>query len=213
MQILTIIRRFKYFSLKERNAEKFFDKKQEFEALFEEYDDDIPEIFQKIASFVLNKNDFEYPLFLRQKRLQHTFSKNSILFLICSMALCLFPKQQFNQGSKSERSFAYQCDFGFIFNHSVFKTKAVIEYLKKQLRREDRGEQLTIRRQVIDSRIQNLIQESKDKKMCKIVMAGDNQSIEDYYGEIKVDFANQFIGGGALSHGCVQEQIMFANHP
>ena len=45
MEILTIIRRFKYFSLKERNSEKFFDKKQEFEALFEEYDDDIPEIF------------------------------------------------------------------------------------------------------------------------------------------------------------------------
>lgn len=30
---------------------------------------------------------------------------------------------------------------------------------------------------------------------------------------MKVDFANKYIGGGALSSGCVQEEIMFANHP
>jgi len=33
----------------------------------------------------------------------------------------------------------------------------------------------------------------------------DETSIESYYGQIKVDFANKFIGGGALSSGCVQE--------
>ncbi len=30
---------------------------------------------------------------------------------------------------------------------------------------------------------------------------------------IKVDFANKYIGGGALTKGLVQEEIMFANHP
>jgi poly(ADP-ribose) glycohydrolase len=30
---------------------------------------------------------------------------------------------------------------------------------------------------------------------------------------VKADFANKYIGGGALTHGCVQEEIMFANHP
>lgn len=49
--------------------------------------------------------------------------------------------------------------------------------------------------------------------MSEIVMKADNDSIENYYGQIKVDFANRFIGGGALSYGCVQEEIMFANHP
>jgi hypothetical protein len=41
----------------------------------------------------------------------------------------------------------------------------------------------------------------------------DNDSIEAYTGENKVDFANKYIGGGALSKGCVQEEIMYANHP
>lgn len=41
----------------------------------------------------------------------------------------------------------------------------------------------------------------------------DTESIEDFTGNVKVDFANKFIGGGALVHGCVQEEIMFATHP
>lgn len=44
-------------------------------------------------------------------------------------------------------------------------------------------------------------------------MTDDNQSIEDFYGTIKADFANKFIGGGSLTTGCVQEEIMFGNHP
>jgi poly(ADP-ribose) glycohydrolase len=30
---------------------------------------------------------------------------------------------------------------------------------------------------------------------------------------LKADFANRYLGGGALGSGCVQEEIMFANHP
>lgn len=41
----------------------------------------------------------------------------------------------------------------------------------------------------------------------------DEESIEEHFGDIKVDFANKSIGGGALGMGCVQEEIMFANHP
>ncbi len=33
----------------------------------------------------------------------------------------------------------------------------------------------------------------------------NDTSIEDFYGHGKVDFANKFIGGGALHGGCVQE--------
>jgi poly(ADP-ribose) glycohydrolase len=44
-------------------------------------------------------------------------------------------------------------------------------------------------------------------------MQSDKASIEDFIGEVKVDFANKFIGGGALHSGCVQEEIMFTNHP
>jgi poly(ADP-ribose) glycohydrolase len=38
-------------------------------------------------------------------------------------------------------------------------------------------------------------------------------SIEDFNGSVKIDFANKYIGGGALKHGMVQEEIMFLCHP
>jgi hypothetical protein len=41
----------------------------------------------------------------------------------------------------------------------------------------------------------------------------DDESIESFSGSGKVDFANEYIGGGALHGPCVQEEIMFANCP
>jgi hypothetical protein len=40
--------------------------------------------------------------------------------------------------------------------------------------------------------------------MCEIKMESNTASIEDYYGYLKADFANKFLGGGALMSGCVQ---------
>lgn len=37
--------------------------------------------------------------------------------------------------------------------------------------------------------------------------------IEDAEGALHADFANKFIGGGTLEHGCVQEEIMFTVQP
>ncbi len=42
----------------------------------------------------------------------------------------------------------------------------------------------------------------------------DEGRIEDEPAEsIHTDFANAYIGGGVLTHGCVQEEIMFITHP
>lgn len=41
--------------------------------------------------------------------------------------------------------------------------------------------------------------------MCKIMICKNDKSIEEFYGILKVDFANRYIGGGALGYGCVQE--------
>lgn len=39
------------------------------------------------------------------------------------------------------------------------------------------------------------------------------ESIEQFPHTLKVDFANKFIGGGALDYGNAQEEIMFLCHP
>ena len=36
---------------------------------------------------------------------------------------------------------------------------------------------------------------------------------DDGGGTLQVDFANAYVGGGVLSHGCVQEEIRFAICP
>lgn len=49
------------------------------------------------------------------------------------------------------------------------------------------------------------MKEHKKSKMGQFDLRKNNESIEDFKGEGKVDFANQCIGGGALYSGCVQE--------
>ncbi len=38
-------------------------------------------------------------------------------------------------------------------------------------------------------------------------------SITDVNGMVQADFANAYLGGGVLGGGCVQEEVMFAEHP
>lgn len=49
--------------------------------------------------------------------------------------------------------------------------------------------------------------------MINLKIEANEADIEHNYGCLKVDFANKYIGGGALIHGAVQEEIMFAVHP
>ncbi|CAF0883065.1 unnamed protein product [Didymodactylos carnosus] len=48
--------------------------------------------------------------------------------------------------------------------------------------------------------------------LCKIHLT-KNKTIEDMHGFLQVDFANKYIGGGVMNHGCVQEEIRFVICP
>ena len=51
-----------------------------------------------------------------------------------------------------------------------------------------------------------------DKELCEIKLF-EKGSLFDGQAKYCVDFANQYIGGGALCGGCVQEEILFAVEP
>ena len=53
----------------------------------------------------------------------------------------------------------------------------------------------------------------RKNKMLFPSITENGVSIEDHFGSLKVDFANQYIGGGVLWGSNLQEEIMFANHP
>lgn len=109
-------------------------------------------------------------------------------------------------------------DFSYIFSEQPYKTKCIFEYLKMELNRwkdnqELAQEKMTIHRHLIKKSLEELLEEKKDKVMSSVHICHDKESIEDFYGENKADFANKHIGGGSLGAGCVQEEIMFANRP
>lgn len=49
--------------------------------------------------------------------------------------------------------------------------------------------------------------------LSPVVMHNLGESIDDQWDMFRIDFANQFIGGGSLGRGCVQEEIMFSICP
>ena len=72
---------------------------------------------------------------------------------------------------------------------------------------------MTLKRTVCEITIKDVIKQCAKRPMIYPTVTHDKESIEEYFGEAKIDFANKFIGGGSLGAGCVQEEIMFANHP
>ncbi|XP_031376963.1 poly(ADP-ribose) glycohydrolase 1-like isoform X1 [Punica granatum] len=49
--------------------------------------------------------------------------------------------------------------------------------------------------------------------LCRVEVLSSGL-IEDHFAEsLKVDFANKYLGGGALNRGCVQEEILFMIYP
>ena len=63
-----------------------------------------------------------------------------------------------------------------------------------------------------DSKGLSYYKQYEGQKLCDIQII-DKGSLFDGDASYCVDFANMFIGGGALEGGCVQEEILFATHP
>lgn len=59
---------------------------------------------------------------------------------------------------------------------------------------------------VVQESIQQLLAKKGvgEREMVNIKIEHDKANIQDFIGYLKVDFANKFIGGGALTDGNVQ---------
>lgn len=107
-------------------------------------------------------------------------------------------------------------NFSYIFTFEKVKTVGIIEYLKKELDaalEKEKEENLTLKRLVTEERIKDIVGKIYEAPMEELIMKGDNSDIEDFYGSLKIDFSNKYIGGGSLIYGCAQEEIMFVLHP
>ena len=124
---------------------------------------------------------------------------------MCIMAL-LISKGQPQQYVKK---FPRLINFSYIFSMEKYKTITIIEYFKRELMENNPHQsetKLTLSRTVSNSITrEHLVEKFVNVDMITPKVAHDKESIEEYFGNAKVDFANKFIGGGSLGGGCVQE--------
>ena len=59
----------------------------------------------------------------------------------------------------------------------------------------------------------NALEDVLHQLLLPVVVMPLRHSIDDAHNMLKIDFANAYIGGGAIAYGCVQEEIMFAICP
>eukprot|EP01103_Thecamoeba_quadrilineata_P002904 TRINITY_DN12752_c0_g1_i1.p1 TRINITY_DN12752_c0_g1~~TRINITY_DN12752_c0_g1_i1.p1 ORF type:complete len:464 (-),score=68.56 TRINITY_DN12752_c0_g1_i1:136-1527(-) len=84
------------------------------------------------------------------------------------------------------------------------------DLVSKANRRSD----LTVQRRVLDPYLSHTDWIAMDVSLGELQLMGDSSSMEEGAStHAIVDFANRWVGGGVLHHGCLQEEILFASHP
>ncbi|XP_062541533.1 poly(ADP-ribose) glycohydrolase-like [Armigeres subalbatus] len=147
-----------------------------------------------------------------------SLTQQQVACLLANAFLCTFPRRN-TQKKKSEYSLFPDINFNRLFQSSgqsvLEKIKCICNYFRRVCSRMPSGV-LTFRRRYISPK------QFIDWSNCKAVIGRDTVpihinsegTIEDQgRGLLQVDFANKYLGGGVLGHGCVQEEIRFVINP
>lgn len=153
------------------------------------------------------------PLLKQQQDYAITMSQKQAACLLANAFFCTFPYR-----NSSKRTAEYS-NYPFINFNTLFsgplsgrkegKLKCIIHYFDRVTSKMPTGT-VTYHRQVLQDRPN---WEKCADRLTKL-HASAVRMIEDVgAGMLQVDFANRFMGGGVLGHGCVQEEIRFAICP
>ncbi|XP_064610813.1 poly(ADP-ribose) glycohydrolase-like [Liolophura sinensis] len=148
------------------------------------------------------------PMLKKGKTHSITLSQLQISCLLANAFFCTFPRRNAH-GRNSEYSSYPDINFNSLFaGHSsrkVEKLKCILAYFTRVTDCEPDGT-VTFTRQAL----QHLPDWAESRtQLTKLHVATDKKIEDDGEGMLQVDFANKFIGGGALSRGLVQEEIRF----
>ncbi|CAF3800351.1 unnamed protein product [Rotaria sp. Silwood1] len=138
-----------------------------------------------------------------------TMSQRQAGSLLACAFFCLFP-HQFNDQISNQHQTYQSINFIHLFRSGspwkLEKLKCILHYFRRICEDMPKGV-LTFRRFALpDAWIPKWIE--SQKPLCKIHLRKDT-TIEDMHGLLQVDFANEFIGGGVMNEGIVQEEIRF----
>ncbi|KAG5681530.1 hypothetical protein PVAND_010954 [Polypedilum vanderplanki] len=187
---------------------KFFDE----ELLEEQQEQFFDELMPKIIDLALQLPDLIRSIpFLRQKRNQCiSMSKKQAASILANAFLCTFPNRNVARKSTDYPEINFSRLFGSKSAHVVQKIKCIFNYFRRVILKMPTGV-LTFQRRYIKDFPQ---WSTSDLKFSSIKWHSDSKgTIENAAGMLQVDFANRYLGGGVLGHGCVQEEIRFAVCP
>ncbi|XP_017155880.1 poly(ADP-ribose) glycohydrolase [Drosophila miranda] len=162
------------------------------------------------------------PLLKQHTNSMITLTQQQISCLLANAFLCTYPRRN-TLKLKSEYSSFPDINFNRLYQSSgsavMEKLKCIMHYFRRICPTErgdgnvSTGCVTFFRRSVKPDRttIWNEVTESLGDVPLHVNSAG---TIEDQgLGLLQVDFANKYLGGGVLGHGCVQEEIRFVICP
>ena len=153
------------------------------------------------------------PLLKQQQDYAITLSQKQVACLLANAFLCTFPYRN-SLKRNAEYSNYPSINFNSLFSGPLSgrkegKLNCIVNYFDRVTAKMPTGT-VTFHRQVLQ---QSPNWEKSTEELTKL-HASAVRMIEDVgVGMLQVDFANCFMGGGVLGHGCVQEEIRFAICP
>jgi len=153
------------------------------------------------------------PLLQRCSNDKITLSQKQIASLLANAFFCTFPKRN-SKARRSEYASYPTINFNSIFartneEYQMEKLKCMINYFRKRIDGRCADSIVTFTRRALTEK--HLPHWRKSVKLLRNLRIDSKGTIEDVQnmGMLEVDFANAYIGGGVLGHGCVQEEIRF----
>uniref|UniRef100_A0A7I4KG98 poly(ADP-ribose) glycohydrolase n=1 Tax=Brugia malayi TaxID=6279 RepID=A0A7I4KG98_BRUMA len=135
-----------------------------------------------------------------------TISQHQAASLLAHAFFCTFPSR--NTVSNDLPSVNFYRLFSLYSTNAVEKLRCLMHYFHMISKKMPTG-LLTIRRQ------NDVAQKwsSMNLPLSKLYVSHTGTIEDDGHGMLQVDFANEYIGGGVLGSGCVQEEIRFLTCP
>ena len=153
------------------------------------------------------------PLLKQQQDYAITMSQKQAACLLANAFFCTFPYRNSTKRTAEYSNYPF-INFNTLFSGPLSgrkegKLRCIIHYFDRVTSKMPTGT-VTYHRQVLRDKPN---WEKCADRLTKL-HASAVRMIEDVgVGMLQVDFANRFMGGGVLGHGCVQEEIRFAICP
>ncbi|XP_016971814.1 poly(ADP-ribose) glycohydrolase [Drosophila rhopaloa] len=162
------------------------------------------------------------PLLKQHKNASLTLSQQQIACLLANAFLCTFPRRN-TLKRKSEYSSFPDINFNRLYQSTgqavLEKLKCIMHYFRRVCPTERDASNVPIgtvtfvRRSGLPEHQVDWSQSAAPLGDVALHVDAEGTIEDEGIGLLQVDFANKYLGGGVLGHGCVQEEIRFVICP